>query len=224
MLAWILIAFFAYRIYKKKTIKPKIWKVILVIIIGLISFSINFNMFETFLKFPILPLGVWILFFVFIFRNSRWQVYRSFAWLGFLANFLFLASTLLAIPIHSFIYPKGEPTTYISNTEEASLIMTHPSGEVRSLNNERLLNQLPMMWQESIESDEWYEEADMGTESAEVKERFPYRLVGTSSKWGSGLASVIYVEKDGKGILLSTPTEQLYFRSDISLIERGGAE
>lgn len=102
--------------------------------------------------------------------------------------------------------------------------MTHPSGEVSSLNKESLLNQLPTMRKEPVESYEWYEETDVDTESDKVSERFPYQLVGTSPEWGSGLASVIYVEKDGKGILLSTPTEQLYFRSDISLIERGGAE
>ena len=74
------------------------------------------------------------------------------------------------------------------------------------------------MRQEEVFSDQWYEDTYM-TESNKRNERFPYQLIGTSSKWGSGLETIIYIEDDGKGILLSTPKEQLYFRSEDSFIE-----
>ena len=48
---------------------------------------------------------------------------------------------------------------------------------------------------------------------------FHIYLLEASSKWGSGLHTIIYIENDGKGILISTPQEQLYFRSEDSLIE-----
>lgn len=219
ILAWGVIAFFAYRICKKQIVKPRIWKILIVIFVGIFSFSINWNMFNTVLKFPILPLGVWILYFVLKGKDERWQTYRSFAWLGFCANFLFLASTLIAMPIHQVIYPKDEPTTYISNIENASIINIHPSAKNQSLNEESLLKQLHTMRQETIYSDQWYDDTYMNTESNKRSERFPYQLIGTSSKWGSGLDTIIFIEDDGKGILLSTPKKQLYFRSEDSLIE-----
>ena len=219
ILAWGSIVFLAYRVYKNQTVKPKVWKILLVMFVGLFSFSINWNMFDTMLKFPILPLGVWILYFILKGREERWQTYRSFAWLGFWANFIFLASTLIAIPFHHMIYPKNEPSTYISNVDNASILTIHPSAKDWSLNKESLLNQLHTMSQETIFSDQWYEDTYMNTESNKRNERFPYQLIGTSSKWGSGLETIIYIEDDGKGILLSTPQEQLYFRSEDSLIE-----
>lgn len=219
LLAWSTIIVLAYRIYKKQTVKPKVWKIIIVMYIGLFSFSINWNMFNTMLKFPILPLGIWILYFVFKGKEGKWQTYRSFAWLGFWANFLFLASTLIAIPIHHVIYPQDKPTTYISNMENASIINIHPSAKDRSLSKEILSNQLHIMRQETIYSDRWYQDTYMNTESNKRSERFPYQLIGASSKWGSDLHTIIFIEDDGKGILLTTPKKQLYFRSEVSLIE-----
>ncbi|MGG1662485.1 hypothetical protein [Brevibacillus sp. NRS-1366] len=221
ILGWVVIVFFAYRIYQKHIVKPKVWKIPLIILAGLFSFSINWNMFDTIFKLPILPLGVWILYFVFKGKDERWQTYRSFAWLGFGANFIFFASTLITIPLHHVIYPKDELSVYISNVENASIINIHPSAKDRSLNKDSLLKQLDTLRQEAIYSDQWYKETYINTESNKRNERFPYQLIGTSSKWGSGLHTLIYIEDDGKGILLSTPKKQLYFRSNDSLIEGG---
>ena len=218
ILAWGSIIFLAYRVYKRQSVRPKVWKILLVMFVGLFSFSFKWNMFDTIVKFPILPLGVWILYFILKGREERWQTYRSFAWLGFWANFIFLASTLIAIPVHHVVYPKDEPSTYFSNVGNASILNIHPSATDRSLNKESLLKQLDTMRQEEVFSDQWYEDTYM-TESNKRNERFPYQLIGTSSKWGSGLETIIYIEDDGKGILLSTPQEQLYFRSEDSFIE-----
>ena len=51
------------------------------------------------------------------------------------------------------------------------------------------------------------------------KERFPYLLTGVKPKWGSGIPTLIYLEEDGKGILITTPKKQLYFRSQQALVE-----
>ncbi|MFS0556074.1 hypothetical protein [Brevibacillus sp. 179-C9.3 HS] len=221
ILGWLVIVFFAYRIYQTQILKPKVWKIPLIILVGLFSFSINWNMFDTTFTLPILPLGVWILYFVFKGKDERWQTCRSFAWLGFGANFIFFALTLITIPVHHVIYPKDELSVYISNVENASIINIHPSAKDRSLNKDSLLKQLDTMRQEAIYSDQWYKETYINTESNKRNERFPYQLIGTSSKWGSGLQTLIYIEDDGKGILLSTPKKQLYFHSKDSLIEGG---
>ncbi|MDF2858515.1 MAG: hypothetical protein K0Q87_4366 [Neobacillus sp.] len=221
ILAWSVIVFFAYRIYQKQKGNPKIWKIIIVFFIGLFSFSFKWSMFDTMIKIPILPLGVWILYFVLKGKGDRWQTYRSFAWLGFLANFIILLSTLVVIPIHHVIYHENELSTYISTVENATINPIHPSAENLTLNKGKLLEKLHEMKQETIYSDQWYAETYMNAESTNRKERFPYQLIGTSPKWGSGFQTIIYLEEDGKGILLSTSKKQLYFRSEISLIEEG---
>ncbi|MGE7271440.1 hypothetical protein ACQKK5_08270 [Brevibacillus panacihumi] len=221
ILGWLAIIFFAYTIYQKQMVKPKVWEIPLIILVGLFSFSINWRMFDVIVQLPILPLGVWILYFVFKGKDQRWQTCRSFAWLGFGANFIFLASTLLTLPVHHVIYPKDDLSVYISNVENASIINIHPSAKDRSLNKDSLLKQLDTMRQEAIYSDQWYKETYMDPSSSKRNERFPYLLIGTSSKWGSGLHALIYIEDDGKGILLSTPKKELYFRSKDSLLEGG---
>lgn len=218
-LAWGTIIFFAYRIYKKAIVKPKVWKIVIVIFVGIFSFSINWNMFDVILKFPIVPLGVWILYFIFRRKEERWKTYRSFAWLGFWANFLFLASTLIAMPIHQVIYLKDELTTYISNVDNASIIRIHTSAKERTLNKESLTKQFHTMTQEAIFNEQWYADTYMDTVPNQRSERFPYELIGTSPKWGSGIDTIIFIEEDGKGILLSTPNNQLYFRSEGSMLE-----
>ena len=64
ILAWGSIIFLAYRVYKRQSVRPKVWKILLVMFVGLFSFSFKWNMFDTIVKFPILPLGVWILYFI----------------------------------------------------------------------------------------------------------------------------------------------------------------
>ena len=75
------------------------------------------------------------------------------------------------------------------------------------------------MRQETIFNNQWYEDTYMNTDTNHSKERFPYQLMGISSKWGSGMDTIIYMEEDGKGILISTPQRQLYFRCDESFVE-----
>jgi hypothetical protein len=219
ILAWSVLGYLALRIYKKQTEKPKVWKIVIVLFIGLFSFSINFNLFEEMFKIAILPLGVWILYFVLNGRH-RWQAYRSYAWLGFWSNFIFLFSAIVSTPIHHVIYPQNELSTYISTIDHASINVLYPTAKNLTLKKEKLLEQLPDMKQQKIYSEQWYAETYTNAETNK-KERFPYQLIGVSSKWGSGINSIIYIEEDGKGILLSTSKNQLYFRSEDSILEGG---
>ncbi len=219
IVAWGGILFWANRVYKKQIIKPKIWKMLIVIIVGIFSFSITFNIFQSTIRISILPLGVWILFFFLKRREESWQKYRSFAWIGFWANFIFLAATLITLPIHYLIYPNDKLSTYISNVEEAAIVTIHPSGNGKPFVKDDLLNQLETMEKQKINSIQWYQDTVLNSDTNERNERFPYQLVGIFPKWGSGLHSIIYIEEDGKGILVSTPKEQLYFRSEMSLLE-----
>ncbi|MEH7331407.1 hypothetical protein V7161_02025 [Neobacillus drentensis] len=221
ILAWCVIAIIAYRMMKKLQVKPKTWKALVCVLVGLFSFSINFpSLWDTPIKISILPLGVWILYAFLKRKEGCWVTYRRFAWLGFWANFIFLVAALIAVPIQNATYPKNELSTYMSTVENASIRSIHPSGEKSVLDTDTLLKQLHNMSQEKIQGIQWYQEKEIRSEqSIKRNERFPYQLFGTSSKWGSGLYPIIYLEADGKGILVTAPQKQLYFRSDESLLK-----
>jgi hypothetical protein len=218
-LAIIVIGFIAYRIYKKRDEKPKKWKVFIVMLVGLFSFSFTLPFSDTFVRIPVLPLGVWILYFIFRNKVEKWVAYRRFAWLGFFANFIFLAAAFISIPIEQALYPENELTTYIGDLEEVGSIKLHPSARNATIKEDVLKENLQTMKRETIESNGWYN--DIVNSDVEPKsriERFPYQLIGTVPKWGSALTSTVYIEKDGKGLLLTTPKKQLYFRSETSFI------
>lgn len=217
----LVIVFFTYRIYRKLSEKPKIWKILIVTWVGLFAFTFNVPMLGSMVKLPILPLGVWILYAIFRKKETQWLVYRRFAWLGFFANFIFIITTLVAVPIHQMLYPENDPSSYISTIHDASIIHIHPSAEKRSLNKDILDKELVLLKEEPVRSHDWYYETDQHNQDKEVIERFPYQLIGFKPKWGSDLTAIVYIEKDGKGLLISTETKQLYFRSEYSLIEGG---
>src|SRR5690606_3208985 len=116
-LAYAGIDYFAYKQYQKQALKPSGREQIIGMVVGLFSFSFDWYMSNTMLRFAILPLGVWLIFLVCRGNKHkhRWQKYRSFAWLGFGANYLLLAATLLSIPLQNVFYPSDKPTTYLAN-------------------------------------------------------------------------------------------------------------
>lgn len=223
ILSWGVIFFFAYRIYKKQERMLKKWKILLVILGGLFSFSFNWPLSETLIKIPLLPLGVWILYMFMKGKPERWETYRRYAWLGFWANFIFLASTFLSIPLEHVFYPKDNLSTYIANVDDASILKIHPSAENNKLDNEVLWKEIAAMHQEPIEAYQWYDVGPFEEEGHFIKrnEQFPYLLQGVKSKWGSGLEPVIYVERDGKGLLVTTSAKQYYFRAEDSFMKGG---
>ncbi|MEH7107766.1 hypothetical protein [Bacillus sp. JJ1764] len=218
LLVWCITGIIAYRIYIKQQVKPEIWKVIVCILAGIFCFSINITLWDQQIKIPILPLGVWILYGI-LRRRDRWQSYRLYAWLGFYINLLFLLSTMLSIPVQNTLYPADRLSTYISNISHSSVVVIHPSGEKKELDQDSFLEQIHTIKKANIHGQQWYYELN-GPETG-TKERFPYLLIGTTSKWGSGVKPVIYIEADGKGILVSSSQKQLYFRSKAVLLKGG---
>ncbi|CAM4019278.1 hypothetical protein [Mesobacillus thioparans] len=224
IVSWVLILFTAVWIYRKQEIKPQIWKAAAVILIGLFSFSINLPYFDQQLKVAVLPLGLWILYALYHKRNggTDWARYRKYAWLGFLANYLFLVAALLSPLVQSSIYPDGKLSTYLSDTSEAYIFKTHPSGANKVLDTEVLRSEIPNMERQQISIDTWYYESIENVEHpAQAPEKFPYQMSGVKPIMGSGIHPVIYVEKDGRGILISTAQEQFYFRSQKPFLKEG---
>jgi hypothetical protein len=215
VIGWGAVGFIAYRYYKKQETKPKIWKIIALIFIGLFSFSINWPLFDNLIRISILPLGVWILYFL-KGKQGNWPTYRQYAWLGFFANFIFLATALLSILVNQAVYPIDKPQTYLANVEDASIINIHPTGKTAaSLNKDIFKKDIAHMTEEQIQGQGWYEQS-------ETSEVFPYQLIGAQPKFGSNRqAAVIYVENDGKGLLIQTPKKHYYFRSAESFLKEG---
>lgn len=215
ILAYAAIVIAAIVLYKKQDEKPKVLKIILIMFIGLFSFSINWQSDGLPIRLPILPLGVWILYFFSRGKEGRWAKYRRFAWLGFAANFALLAASLAAAMFYHGVYDTKDPAVYLASVENAEVVLLHPSAE-RTVLRQGALQETGTWTRGNFDSEEWYREITMDDNH---DERFPYLLSGTEPKWGSGLESVIYIEKDGKGVLISGPDAQMYYRSEKPLIE-----
>lgn len=105
IISWGILIGLVYFQYRRRTEKPVIWKMLIVVYIGLFCFNFQFPLGDIQMKIAILPLGVWILVLVFGKKKERWNVYRPFAWIGFFGNYIFLITTLLISPIQNFMYP-----------------------------------------------------------------------------------------------------------------------
>jgi hypothetical protein len=224
LMAWGAIFILARQIYRKQDVRPIKWKMIIVIIVGLFSFSINLPYMDQQIKLAILPLGVWILYGIYYRKEEgkSWDKYRKYAWLGFFANFIFLAVSLINPIIHYAIFPPNEISTYLSDINKGKIIQTHPSAGRKMLDNDSLLVQLDSIKEEPVYSEQWYYEAfEAAGELSKAEEKFPYQLAGTKAKWGSGIQPMIFVEQDGKGLLISTGQKQVYFRAEKSLLKEG---
>ncbi|WP_120188684.1 hypothetical protein [Ammoniphilus oxalaticus] len=208
----------AYRIYKKRADNPSARMIAIALFLGLASISAHVEWFGQRMELAILPLGVWILKSMLRRKKDQWQRIRSYAWLGFAGNFIILLLTVASIPLYNQLYPNDDPRVYVSHLEKASLINLYPStAPERLLHKENLAEQLNMMQPETFYSDEWYEE--MNWHPYSNSEQFPYLVVGTSPKWGSGQRPMIYFEDDGKGMLVNTAKKHVYFRSEVDLLK-----
>lgn len=221
LIGWIVIGIIATRLYKKKLEKPVVWKVIVVTLIGLFTFSFNWKIFDRAVQISILPLGVWILYALLSKNKAAWQKYRQFVWLGFMANYIFLIFLLVGVLVSHLLYPGNNLSTYISSVEDAYIINTHPTAKESSLVKKDLIASIKNAKPQEILSISWYNETVLEENPEKRKERFPYMLTNTLPMWGSGLNPTIYIEKNGKGILITTQEKQLYFQTEHSLIEEG---
>ncbi|OAB39228.1 hypothetical protein PMSD_04680 [Paenibacillus macquariensis subsp. defensor] len=217
VLGCLIVLILVSRHYLKQQEKLAYWRIILVVLVGMFSFTINLNLFPA--KISILPLGVWIL--VGILSKKSWQTYRTFAWIGFWANFIFLGTALMSGFMDNWVYPKEKASTYIADIENAYIVAIHPSALQVALNKERLQHQLRNVQSADVMGMEWSRESIMESESYYQKEHFPYALLGTLPRWGSGLDSTIYIQDDGRGLLITTSTQSYYYRSKEPLIDMG---
>lgn len=216
LITWIVIIYFFHIIYSnQEETKPKIWKAVIVTVFGLFSFSIDIVIFQNPVNLAVLPLGVWVMYF--IIKGRRWGVYRKYAWLGFLANFLFLFITITSSFVHDLIFPKDEIQTFIMEVkDDVGIIVVHPSATQPEINKDTFLHNLRSMEDEMMWSDRWYNSTYIERERIE---RFPFLITGTTSKMGSGLTPIILIEADGKGMLITYRSEQIYFRSKEPVVQ-----
>lgn len=220
-LCWLIIILVVHKIAVKQNTSLKNWRLYVVVLIGLFSFDFVLSFFERNITITIFPLGVWVLYIFLHKKEETWLKYRSFAWLGFWSNYLFLVMSLISWPIHHWIYPTDDLTTYFSHTEEVKIVGIHPSAKEQGQPIGNLKKALTDFRLNNFYTDEWYNETYFNSDATKVKERFPYIVLEQQSKWGSGIESTIYLEKDGKGVLVSTSKKQYYFRSEHSIIKEG---
>jgi len=232
ILAWMVLAFWLWRTYNAQHIeeRPDLWKVMITVFIGLFSFSLNLPLFDEVLSLAVLPLGVWILYGI-LKRNERWQAYRKYAWIGFLGNYIFFGAAILAIGLSGLVYPKDSIDTYLADVSNVELIPIHPSGKKVDLNITKLQESLVTFEHEQSNVVQWYEEireqkwpTEENKEPEKAQEKFPYLLTGVKAK--AGINVQVYIEFDGKGLLVTTEDRQNYFRSNTAsfLKERGSEE
>ncbi|MCK0473725.1 hypothetical protein [Halalkalibacter sp. APA_J-10(15)] len=232
ILAWVILAVLIRGTYNTQNSdeRPKLWKIIIAVLIGLFSFSINLTLFSELFSIAILPLGVLILYGV-LQGKKRWEAYRKYAWIGFFGNYIFLGTAILAILLTGVLYPIDDVKTYLADLSEAELLSIHPSGQEVGMNVTQLEESLFSFEREHLDAVQWYEDIREQKRPSEeyinpesVQEKFPYLLTGVGAQAGKEVR--IYVESDGKGLLITTKDHQYYFRSDTAsfLEERGNEE
>ncbi|WP_107839329.1 hypothetical protein [Metasolibacillus meyeri] len=217
MICWLVIIVVMIKIYRKQETKAKIWKVIVATFVGLISVSFTWTIFAEPVKIAVLPLGLWILFAILKHRRS-WHTYRQFAWLGFWANYLFLTAFFIGLLLGSLFYSKKELSTYLADVKDAQLLAIHPSAqESVELHLPTNFDGVKAVPNKAYSIHIWYNESVFG-EGPRVKEKFPYLLLGTQAKVGSGMQPTIFVEQNGKGLLVTNKGKQFYFSLEDSII------
>ena len=212
---WLLIFVIGFKLYKKQEIKPIIWKAVIVYFFGKFAFSLNYPLEQKAIHFALIPLGV-IVIYLFFSKRPNFNTYLKFAWFGFFSNYLFLVGTLLIMPFNSFLYDKNDIHTYIAHSENIEILSIHPSANDNIAVRASILEQVKAAKEQPVNTD-WYYES-VGDDRVEV-ERFPYILANIAPKWGSQAKATIYVEKDGKGLLIASPTKHLYYRLDESILQ-----
>ena len=212
---WLIIFVIAFTLYKKQEIKPIIWKAVIVYFVGKFAVMFDYPLEQQAIHFAFIPLGVIAIFILFS-KRPNFNTYLKFAWFGFFSNYLFLIGTLLIIPLDSFLYDKNDIQTYMSHSENIEIWSIHPSANDNITVRASILEQVKTAKEHPLNTD-WYYES-VGDDRVEV-ERFPYILANVAPKWGSKAKATIYVEKDGKGLLIAAPTKHLYYRLDESILQ-----
>ncbi|NIK71923.1 hypothetical protein [Paenibacillus sp. BK720] len=223
LLGWLAVIGLLIRQSRKQERKLPIWKVLLAALAGLFSFSFKIPLLGQNVNIALLPLGLWVLY-LFL-RNRSWPDYRKFAWIGFAANYLFLAMALLAGFIQDSLYDRNDPSTYLAHLEKAKLVAIHPSAREATFEEKLFANTLGEVTAADMSDTlEWHYESVREDGAYYRQERFPYALLGAEARWGSGLHAVVYLEADGMGLLLATQDRYYYYRSEKPMLKWGGGQ
>lgn len=211
--------FFMRLQYRKLDVKPALWKVGVAGGMGILAIPTTFT-YSFSIRLAAVPIGVWLIYLVI--RHTSWPRYRRFAWTGFWLNYLFLITTIIAHLLTGVFYAKTELGTYLASTEEAYVVRTHSSAPDASLDIDRFnAALLTAERQQRFPAIEWHSDS-VRNGVFYGKERFPYMLGGVEPKWGSGTKAVVFVEYDGKGLMIVDGENNLYVRSQDYFIVPGG--
>ncbi len=219
--AWLIILVLLIRHYKRQESKPVIWKAVLALAVGIAAVPLHINMFGISAKLAVLPIGVGLIYM--LIKNESWQRYRKFAWAGFWSNYVMLVVALLSGMLFSLVYPKGDLSIYLAHVDKAELVETHHSSPLARLSIDSLKTSMDKaVLQENYPALEWNTQSMQEGEALYQKEQFPFMLSGVQPRWGSGLDSAVFVERDGQGLLVITDSDYLYFRSGEPFVSFGG--
>ncbi|MFD1171023.1 glycosyltransferase family protein [Oceanobacillus picturae] len=204
-----------YYLYKRKEKgNPKPWLILIITSIGLLNIKYEIASYSV----PVIPIGVMIIYFEFLVKRRNWHWYRKYAWTGFLGSYILFATTLLSQPIQAFFYP-NEPETYLANIHQPELITTNfISAEGKTLHKEILNDALSNLERQKLRNEKWIDSL------YDEEERFPYLITGIDPKWGSGIDTMVFIEGDGKGWLITTPEAHYYYRSPTSIFKEESNE
>lgn len=194
----------------------------LVILLGLFSFSFDFPLFGQVQQLAILPLGVGLFYLLTLHKAKTRENYKVFAWLGFAVNYVLFIAGIITLLVTNWLFPKDELSTYIKSLDEVTIFNSHISQtEPIKLADNALELLLEHSTKATFESGQWYTEQQMFTEPYET-EKFPYFLHNVSTPAGMNVEVHFYIEKDGKGLLVQTPERHYYYRVFEPLIEKDG--
>ena len=216
LVVWAIIIYLLVRIHLKEHKRVSILKMILAYYIGAFTFSLPLHLFGASVQLAILPIGAWLLYAI-LNRRGSWGKYRKYVWLGFISTYFYVIAFFIEQPLHMLLYKQDELITYVSNVSEAQIYTVHPFGNSDVVLVDIAEDQLENFTLNNIFNDEWYEEMYMNG-NEQKRERFPYLLYDTKSKWGSGYKPIVYIEQEGKGILVTLQNEQYYFSSEQSIL------
>lgn len=203
-----IIFFIAYRIYQKQEIKGSWWKAIILLFVGIFSFSIEFSFFGQMHKFALIPLGVGLFYFWTSKQPTSREKYKSIVWLGFFANYAFFVTSIITVLIIKLLFPSDELTTYVQALDEAEIIITHRGTEDPLQLSDDAYELLKTSTLTEFEPDQWYfNQLDY------TKEQFPYMLYDVTTPAGLPYDVFFFVEEDGQGLLVQTPEQHYYFRT-----------
>lgn len=216
VLAWSIVIAGAIYLYRKNQEEMAIWKIAFVILLGLFTLDFHYGTRDQTWEIPLLPLGVWILYFFNRHHLERWQRIRHFAWWGFWSSFLFTAVHVLYLWIHPLFFPPEEFQTHVAEIENAEIITLHPSAEYISFDPSTFSSAIETAENRELNVWKLHEDHYFRENNPEI---FPYLLDNTKAKWGSGFFPAVYLHKDGHGILVDTAEKEYYFETEKPLWE-----